>query len=74
MVVLVDMGNTKIDMHHIQKRRLGQRNAFGSEIALYIKAQAVLPRPERCVVVQHAIGVATIRIEREALDHTHNLA
>lgn len=46
MVVLVGMGNAKVQAHLVQEIRLGQRNAPGLEVTRHIKRQPVRTRTQ----------------------------
>lgn len=68
VVVLVFVGHTKVQTHFIQKVRFRQFHALSFEVFAHIKDQAVSPFAQTGVVIQHAVGVATIVVEDEAFD------
>ena len=63
MVVLVGMGDTKVETHQVQKMRLWQGDAKRSEIRGHIKNQAVRADLQTVMVKQKAIGVAAICVQ-----------
>ena len=74
MVVLGNVCYPKIKRHQIQKRWLWELNALGLEIRRDIEHQAISALLQAGVVVQRAIGVATICVQVEAFDQGGKLA
>ena len=60
MVMLVVMGNAKVQAHLVQEVRLGQRNAPGLEVTRHIKRQPVRTRTQAGVVELGRIGAAVV--------------
>ena len=68
MVVLVFVGHAKVQADFVQKVGFGQFKAFGLEVVTHIEDQAIGAFAQAGVVVQHAVGVATVAVQREAFD------
>ena len=60
------IGHTEVEGHPVQKIGLRQRHPSGSKVALHIEHQPVGAHLERGVVIQRAIRVAAIGVQREA--------
>ena len=73
MVVLSDIGHPKIQAHLVQKRRFRQLYTLGLEITRHIKHQAVGTFLQTGVVIERAIGVATICVQCETFHHRGKL-
>ncbi len=74
MVVLVGVGHAEVDRYAVEEVGLGQGHAAACEIAFHIEHQAVGADLEAGVVVEHAVGVAAVGVEFEALDQRREVA
>jgi DNA-binding GntR family transcriptional regulator len=74
MVVLVFVGHAEVERHLVQEVGLGQLHTPGLEVARHIEHQAVSALAQARMVVEHAVGVATIVVEGELLDQRGLLA
>ena len=58
--------HAKIDADHIQKRRIGQRDALYAEIRCYAKFQTIAPRTQRRQIGAAPVGVGGAAEHRHA--------
>jgi hypothetical protein len=68
--MLIGMRYAKVQADLVQKIRLRQCNALGSEIPFDVKNQAVRTFLETFVVIKRAIWVTPVMVERERLDQS----
>ena len=74
MVVLVSMGDAKVQTNPVQEVGLGQHHATVPEIPLYVENQPVGTGAKAGVVIQQPVRIAAILVQDKTLDQCGRVA
>lgn len=66
--MLIGMRHAKVEADLVEKVGFGQGHIFGGEVTFDIKNEAISSLLEAVVVVQRAVGIATVVVEVERFD------